>query len=131
MFAQTPGRAFFVSCLAVVALVGAAWPGPADSAAAQSAPETPNWRAIVDKFAQDHFNNPAWGYSHSRRDYELARELAAADHVALDDDILYAAAYLHDMAAFEPWEVGGRSCGPGRGYRGYNFEKHRLPDEED
>ena len=38
------------------------------------------------------------------RDYALARELAAADHVALDDDVLFAAAYLHDMAAFKPWE---------------------------
>ncbi len=33
----------------------------------------------------------------------LARELAAADHVTLDDDVLFAAAYLHDMAAFPPW----------------------------
>ena len=38
------------------------------------------------------------------RDYALARELAAADHVTLDDDVLFAAAYLHDMAAFPPWE---------------------------
>lgn len=65
------------------------------------------WRAVVSKFAEEHFKNPAWGYSHSLRDYQLARELAAADHVKLDDDVLYAAAYLHDMAAFEPWEKSG------------------------
>ncbi|MGC1521954.1 MAG: HD domain-containing protein, partial [Steroidobacteraceae bacterium] len=51
-----------------------------------------------------HFRNPAWGYSHCQRDYALARELATADRVALDDDVLFAAAYLHDMAAFKPWE---------------------------
>jgi hypothetical protein len=62
------------------------------------------WRAAVRQFAAEHFKNPAWGYSHSVRDYALARELAASDHVALDDDILFAAAYLHDMAAFKPWE---------------------------
>jgi hypothetical protein len=67
----------------------------------------PDWRNVVAQFAQQHFNNPAWGYSHSQRDYRLARELAAADHVRLDDDVLYAAAYLHDMAAFEPWEKSG------------------------
>jgi hypothetical protein len=67
----------------------------------------PAWRTVVAKFAQEHFKNPAWGYSHCRRDYQLARELAAADHVKLDDDVLYAAAYLHDMAAFEPWEKSG------------------------
>jgi len=62
------------------------------------------WRATVRQFAAQHFKHPAWGYSHSVRDYELASALAAADHVTLDDDVLFAAAYLHDMAAFAPWD---------------------------
>ena len=62
-----------------------------------------DWRDSVRKLAQEHFKQPAWGYSHSIRDYHLARDLAAADHVSLDDDVLFAAAYLHDIAAFEPW----------------------------
>lgn len=62
------------------------------------------WRETVRQFAAQHFKHPAWGYSHSVRDYELAKSLAAADHVALDDDVLFAAAYLHDMAAFAPWD---------------------------
>jgi HD superfamily phosphodiesterase len=81
--------------------VAAAAPAPVSAAAADA--QTDDWRTVVSKFAQEHFHNPAWGYSHSVRDYALARELAAADHVTLDDDVLYAAAYLHDMAAFEPW----------------------------
>ena len=68
-----------------------------------NAPE-PAWRQIVRKFAHDHFKNPAWGYSHCVRDYALAREMAATDQVMLDDDVLFAAAYLHDIAAFKPWE---------------------------
>jgi len=75
----------------------AAAPAPAPGAAS-------DWRATVRDFAAKHFKNPAWGYSHSVRDYALARELAAADQVSLDDDVLFAAAYLHDMAAFKPWE---------------------------
>jgi uncharacterized protein len=63
-----------------------------------------DWRATVRAFAVQHFKNPAWGSSHCARDYALARQLAAADHVQLDDDVLFAAAYLHDMAAFAPWE---------------------------
>ncbi|MGB6309180.1 MAG: HD domain-containing protein [Steroidobacteraceae bacterium] len=63
-----------------------------------------DWHATVRDFAAKHFKNPAWGYSHCMRDYALARELAAADRVTLDDDVLFAAAYLHDMAAFKPWE---------------------------
>ena len=70
----------------------------------RAADTPPPWRETVRAFAEEHFRNPAWGYSHSRRDYRLARELAAADHVTLDDDVLYAAAFLHDMAAFAPWE---------------------------
>jgi len=78
---------------------------------AQTAPSKPvpaeamrsDWHTTVQNFAAEHFKNPAWGFSHSQRDYTLARQLAASDHVTLDDDVLYAAAYLHDMAAFPPW----------------------------
>jgi hypothetical protein len=77
------------------------------AASQPSSDDAPEWRTVISKFAQEHFKNPAWGYSHSVRDYQLARELAAQDHVAVDDDVLYAASYLHDMAAFEPWEKSG------------------------
>jgi HD superfamily phosphodiesterase len=70
------------------------------SAAAAAA----DWHKTVQDFARQHFKNPAWGFSHCERDYALARKLAAADHVVLDDDVLFAASYLHDMAAFPPWE---------------------------
>ncbi|MET0660607.1 MAG: HD domain-containing protein [Steroidobacteraceae bacterium] len=74
-----------------------------------AAPTTPtvertgDWRAAVRQFAETHLKHPGWGASHSVRDYELARELAAADGVSLDDDVLYAAAYLHDVAAIPPF----------------------------
>jgi len=61
------------------------------------------WRDKVTAFAAENFKHPAWGLSHSQRDYRLAREMAAADHVVLDDDVLFAAAYLHDMGAFPTW----------------------------
>jgi|SRR5579862_2899604 len=83
---------------------------PATSSAAAPPATTPAaapWRETVRQFAAEHFKHPAWGYSHSVRDYQLARELAAADHVTLDDDVLFAAAYLHDIAAFAPWEKAG------------------------
>jgi hypothetical protein len=65
------------------------------------------WRDTVRQFAAKYFRHPAWGYSHSTRDYDLAKQLAAADGVKLDDDVLFAAAYLHDMAAFAPWAKEG------------------------
>lgn len=65
------------------------------------------WRLKVAALADRSFKHPAWGASHARRDYELAKSLAAADHKPLDDDVLYAASLLHDMAAFPPWEKPG------------------------
>lgn len=73
---------------------------PASAPAAVAGVE---WRAAARKLALENFKNPAWGYSHSERDYALAKELAAEDKVSLDDDVLYAASLLHDIAAFEPW----------------------------
>jgi uncharacterized protein len=85
----------------------AAWLSGLLLAAALAGPPTfaapADWRVTVRDFAAEHFKHPAWGYSHCVRDYNLAKELAAADHVTLDDDVLYAAAYLHDIAAFPPW----------------------------
>ncbi|WP_404545986.1 hypothetical protein [Dyella jejuensis] len=64
--------------------------------------EEPSWRKTVRAFAASNFKNPAWELSHSERDDDQARQLAASDHVVLDDDVLFAAAYQHDMAAFKP-----------------------------
>jgi hypothetical protein len=61
------------------------------------------WRDKVTAFAAEHFKSATAGFSHSQRDYRLARDMAAADHVTLDDDVLFAAAYLHDLGAFPPW----------------------------
>ena len=91
------------SRLFFIAIIGAILFAPHAMAAAP-ATATSDWRETVRAFALEHFKNPAWGYSHCVRDYALARELAVADHLTLDDDVLFAAAYLHDMAAFKPWE---------------------------
>jgi HD superfamily phosphodiesterase len=72
---------------------------------AQDATRVAHWRVEVADFASKHFKHPAWGVTHSRRVYALARELAGADGATVDDDILFAAAYLHDMAAFPPWDA--------------------------
>lgn len=67
----------------------------------------PDWHDTVRAFAVAHCKHPAWGYVHSARDYALAAQLARADGVALDDDVLFAASYLHDIAAFAPYAKAG------------------------
>ncbi len=76
----------------------------APSMADAGEPPAAHWRDLVRRFSAEHFHHPAWGFSHSVRDYELATALAAEDHVALDDDVLFASAFLHDIAAFAPWD---------------------------
>jgi hypothetical protein len=106
MATSHPNQNLVQAAALLLGIIGAfAAPAAAPPAApsAGSAP-APDWRAAVRDLAAKHFKNPAWGYSHCIRDYALARELAAADHVTIDDDVLFAAAFLHDMAAFPPWE---------------------------
>ena len=89
--------------LVAIALMSFTAAALAADAPAPTIEHTGDWRAAVQRFAEANLKHPAWGLSHSVRDYELAKELAAVDHVTLDDDVLYAAAYLHDVAAFAPF----------------------------
>jgi HD superfamily phosphodiesterase len=100
---------FGITAILASLLVPATFDAPARAAeeAKPTIARTGDWRAAVRQFAEANLKHPAWGASHSMRDYELARELAAADHVTLDDDVLYAAAWLHDVAAFPAFRKEG------------------------
>lgn len=102
--AVTGLRPHLARATAVLALAGVALAMTAAAAPPTAKAQPQDWRATVHRFAQIHLKHPAWGLSHSQRDYDLARALAAEDRVVLDDDVLYAAAYLHDVAAFAPYE---------------------------
>ncbi len=60
------------------------------------------WKATIYTLAQSKFHHPAWGWQHSERNYRIALELAQGDGLRVDTDVLFAAAFLHDMAAFMP-----------------------------
>jgi len=83
------------------------------SSSAQSWGATPvkssssDWRTNVRAFAEAHLQHTAWGPAHGRRDYEMTLSLARAEGVAVDDDALYAAAYLHDMGGIPPYAKAG------------------------
>jgi uncharacterized protein len=70
-------------------------------------PHSSDWRANVRAFAEAHLQHTAWGPAHGRRDYEMTLSLAHAEGVAVDDDALYAAAYLHDMGGIPPYAKAG------------------------
>ncbi|MFX0047645.1 MAG: HD domain-containing protein [Candidatus Hermodarchaeota archaeon] len=64
------------------------------------------WKSKLIEFANK-FDHPAWGKSHFKRIYELSKKLASLQGVDYDDDSLLAAAYLHDIGAFEPYSKKG------------------------
>jgi len=72
-----------------------------------TAPRSSDWRANIRAFAEAHLQHTAWGPAHGRRDYEMTLSLARAEGVAVDDDALYAAAYLHDMGGIPPYAKAG------------------------
>jgi uncharacterized protein len=60
------------------------------------------WKVTIYDLARSKFHHPAWGWQHSERNYRIALELAQGDGLRVDTDVLFAAAFLHDMAAFMP-----------------------------
>src|SRR5262245_44484553 len=96
-----------LALLAAIALVNFASAATAADASTPTIERTNDWRKAVQQFVGANMKHPAWGLSHSMRDYDLAKALAAADQVTLDDDVIYAAAYLHDVAAFTPFRKSG------------------------
>lgn len=60
------------------------------------------WKVTIYDLARAKFRHPAWGWQHSERDYRIAMQLAQTEHLQVDTDVLFAAAMLHDMAAFMP-----------------------------
>src|SRR5579863_520533 len=60
------------------------------------------WKVTIYDLARAKFHHPAWGWQHSERNYRIALLLARGDGLHVDTDVLFAAAFLHDMAAFTP-----------------------------
>jgi len=54
------------------------------------------------------FKHPAWGEKHFERVYELSIQLANMQNADIDEDSLFAAAYLHDIGAFDPYSKKGQ-----------------------
>ena len=83
---------------AVAMLLGAASPPQTATGIPLDAP----WKLTIYDLARAKFHHPAWGWQHSERNYRIALQLARGDSLRVDEDVLFAAAFLHDMAAFMP-----------------------------
>jgi uncharacterized protein len=70
-------------------------------------PLSASWRVKVYAHAREKLLHPAWGWRHSERDFLLARQLAREEGLAIDEDVLFAAAFLHDAGAIPPFAKEG------------------------
>ena len=60
------------------------------------------WRHKLTELVKE-MQHPAWGISHFKRIYNLTKILEQSQEGECDDEALFAAAYLHDIGAFEPY----------------------------
>lgn len=91
---------YLLALIAAPLILGAGQASPAPAA-------PPAWRDSVRAFAEAHLQHTAWGPAHARRDFAVTLMLAQAEHVPVDTDALYAAAYLHDWGGIPPYAVTG------------------------
>ena len=106
-----------VSALAALVLAVPAEALQDATAAAAEATATPAgipldspWRRSIHAHAQENLAHPSWGWRHSERNYLLAVSLAEAEGLAIDPDVLFAAAFLHDWGGIAPFAARRRPC---------------------
>lgn len=68
--------------------------------------DTP-WKRQIYAFAREKLLHPAWGWTHSERDFLLAKDIAAKEGLAIDTDVLFAAAFTHDIGAIGDFQKVG------------------------
>ncbi|MBA4389388.1 MAG: hypothetical protein C0399_00400 [Syntrophus sp. (in: bacteria)] len=64
------------------------------------------WKQRILDFAKN-LNHPAWGFSHLQRVHDMALRLAKEENTPIDEEVIFAASYLHDVGALEPYKKVG------------------------
>lgn len=91
------------------------------------------WKVSLQEFAVKYVVHPSWGYSHSERNYHNTKMIAQAEHLTIDDDVLFASAFLHDVGGMPAFEKKGVDHGVRSAEVGipllakWGFPKEKLP----
>ena len=57
------------------------------------------WKVLLNQYAKKSVVHQSWGYSHSERNYQNTVLLANSENIIIDLDVLFAAAFLHELSA--------------------------------
>jgi uncharacterized protein len=87
----------------VLALTGLGCMASAGETTRAGIPMDAAWKKNLYQFAEKDSTDTAWGLAHSERDYLLSISIAKGEGLAVDSDVLFAAAFLHDIGAQKPY----------------------------
>lgn len=65
------------------------------------------WKISLEAFAKKNVVHPSWGYSHSERNFQNTLLIAKKENLDIDEDVLFAAAFLHDVGGLPGFEKEG------------------------
>ena len=91
----------------VIVCLAARLGGAATPATRSGIPLDKPFKRAIYEFAVKEVVHPAWGLAHSERDFQVARRIAAAEGIAMDEDVLFAASFLHDVGGLAPYAKSG------------------------
>lgn len=92
------------------------------------------WKLKLNEFASKHVVHQSWGYPHSERNFQNTLKLAKLEGIKLDEDILFAASFLHDLGGLPPYEQEGVDHGKRSADIGipllisFGFPEHKLEE---
>jgi uncharacterized protein len=89
--------------LTVLLLAGLGCTASAGETTRAGIPLDAAWKKNLYQFARKWSTDTAWGLAHSERDYLLSVEIAKSEGLTVDPDVLFAAAFLHDIGAQKPY----------------------------
>ena len=97
----------------------------------------PEWRRKLLDFAKKNVVHQSWGYDHAERNYRLSLKIAEAEGISLDEEVLFAASYLHDLGGLAGFEVEGVDHGVRSGelaaplLKGMGFPEEKIKDVQE
>lgn len=65
------------------------------------------WKVKLNQYALKNVVHPSWGYSHSERNYHNTKLIASASGIEVDEDVLLASSFLHDLGGLPGFEKEG------------------------
>lgn len=92
------------------------------------------WKLKLNAYALKNVTHPSWGYSHSERNYHNAKLIASNSQIDLDEDVLLASAFLHDLGGLEGFEMEGVDHGIRSAelaiplLKSWGFPQEKLPE---